>query len=128
MLFLLFLKPKLNFTEKTHAFRAFPDFSKIPMVKAEYLKGIVAPTSEKPGKARKALVFSCFSISALKNEKSTGFPNVFAYHNLDFLKKHWFSQCDEFVVRRMMRSRRSRRRQTFFLSVFQLQLKNTGKA
>ena len=82
MLFLLLFKPKLNFTEKT-MLSAFLAFSRIPMVKAEYLKGIVAPTSAKAGKAGKALVFSVKLLIVTYNwRKSIGFLSVFVYHKL----------------------------------------------
>ena len=91
MLFLLLFKLKLNFTEKTNAFPAFPAFSGIPMVKAEYLKGIVAPTSAKAGKAGKAWVFSVkFNFGFKKSRKSMGFLSEIAYRNLQLAKKHGF--------------------------------------
>ena len=94
MLFLLFFKPKLNFTEKTHAFPAFPAFAEVGATMPFKYSAFTIGIPEKAGKAGKALVFSVkFNFGLKKSRKSSGFLSEIDYRDLQLAKKHWFSQC-----------------------------------
>ena len=98
MLFLLFLKPKLNLTEKTHAFPAFPAFAEVGASMPFKYSAFTIGIPEKAGKAGKALVFSVKLFIVTYNwRKSMVFSVFVAYQKL----KHW--SLSEFLSSRILR-------------------------